>query len=585
MLDYVKRYPSTVQYQIPDPLVLSRVFQEMATRAMTSAAEMATDPSRLLNAQLSMYNSQMKLWSDYMELWRRTTERVLLNKESAPIVKPASDDKRFKDDQWVANYLFDFIKQSYLIAAGHIQSFVADADGFDDHTKKKLAFYTRQWVDGMAPTNFATTNPQVLKATLESGGENLYKGLVNLLSDLERGKGKLSIKMTDLDGFKLGENVAVTPGKVVYQNDMIQLIQYTPTTTEVYRRPLLIVPPWINKYYILDLKAKNSFIKWAVDQGHSVFVMSWVNPDEKLSHKTFDNYLLEGPLAALDVVEKITGEHDINAIGYCLGGTLLSIALSYLANKGDDRIKSATFFTTLVEFTEVGELSVFIDEEQLLMLESQMERRGYLEGNSMADAFNMMRANDLIWSFVVNNYLLGKEPGAFDLLYWNTDATRMPAPMHKFYLRNFYQKNLLRKPGGITLAGVPIDLSKVNLPIYYISAREDHIAPWRSTYTGMKLMSGPKTFVLGGSGHIAGIINPPAANKYCYWVNNHDEVPNDSEDWFKNTTQYEGSWWTHWAKWVAAHDDAKIPARTVIGSAEYPPIEDAPGSYVKVRII
>jgi polyhydroxyalkanoate synthase len=386
--------------------------------------------------------------------------------------------------------------------------------------------------------------------------------------------------MTDENAFQLGGNIAVTPGMVVFQNDLIQLIQYTPTTAEVHSRPLLIVPPWINKYYILDLREHNSFVKWAVDQGLTVFVISWVNPDRRLADKRFDDYLTEGTLAAIDAIEAATGEREVNAIGYCLGGTLLAVTLAYLAAKKSGRVASGTFFASMIDFGEPGELEVFIDEKQVEALEARMRERGYLDGAEMAATFNMLRSNDLIWSFVVNNYLMGRDPFPFDLLYWNSDSTRMPAAMHSYYLRNMYLQNLLRKPGGVALEGVPIDLSRVKLPLYFVSTVEDHIAPWRATYAGAKLFSGPVRFVLGGSGHIAGIVNPPAANKYCYWTNNR--LADKPERWLEGAQQHPGSWWTDWAHWIAAHGGGKVPAR-VPGEGGLKPIEAAPGSYVRVR--
>ena len=434
----------------------------------------------------------------------------------------------------------------------------------------------------MAPSNFVMTNPEVLRTTIESGGENLLKGLENLIEDLERGKGRLDIKMTDMDAFEVGRDVAVTPGSVVFQNDLIQLLQFEPTTETVFKRPLLIIPPWINKYYILDLREKNSFVRWATDQGHTVFVISWVNPNEKLAGKTFDDYMVEGPLAALGAMEKATGVREADVIGYCLGGTLLAATLSYMAATGDDRVKTATYFATMVDFAEAGELSVFIDEEQLAALEQRMEKKGYLEGQDMATTFNMLRANDLIWSFVINNYLLGKEPFPFDLLYWNSDATRMPAAMHSFYLRKMYQENLLAKPGGIRLRNVPIDLGKITVPTYILSSREDHIAPWKSTYAATQLYKGPVRFVLSASGHIAGVVNPPAAHKYCHWTN--DTLPASADAWFASATQHEGSWWPDWQEWVTAAADGveKVPARRP-GDRKLKAIEPAPGAYVLVK--
>jgi polyhydroxyalkanoate synthase len=460
-----------------------------------------------------------------------------------------------------------------------MQSTVKDVEGLDDKTAQKVDFYTRQFVDAMAPSNFLMTNPEVLRETLESGGENLVKGLDNLLEDLERGKGRLKIRMTDTEAFKLGENIALSPGKVVFQNDLMQLIQYAPTTEEVFKRPLLIIPPWINKFYILDLRPKNSFIRWAVEQGHTVFVISWVNPNEKLKSKSFEDYMTDGPLAALDAVEAATGEKDANVIGYCLGGTLLACTLSYMAAKKDARVKSATFFTTMMDFKDSGELGVFIDEVQLAALEEKMKDKGYLEGADMATTFNMLRANDLIWSFVVNNYLMGKDPFPFDLLYWNSDSTRMPAAMHSFYLRKMYQENKLVEPGGVTLKGVKIDLGKVKQPACLISTREDHIAPWKATYSATQLLGGKVKFILAGSGHIAGVVNPPEAEKYGFWT--AAKNPADPEDWLRAAEEHKGSWWPEWQRWIAALTGEKVPARQP-GDGKLKPLEDAPGSYVRV---
>src|SRR5689334_19398108 len=518
------------------------------------------------------------MWHDYLTLWKRMTRRFL-GGETEPMIEPSVGDRRFRDAAWTDNTLFDFIKQSYLLTARSIQSAVKNVEGLDDGAARKVDFYTRQFVDAIAPSNFLLTNPEVLRATIESRGKNLLNGFKNLLDDLERGKGRLAIKMTDLEAFQIGENMAVTPGKVVYQNDLSQLIQYEPTTKNVKRRPLLIIPPWINKFYILDLRPSNSFIRWAVSQGHTVFVISWVNPDERLAAKTFTDYMLEGPLAALDAIEQATGEREVNVIGYCLGGTLLASTLAYMAAKRDNRIKSATYFVTMVDFAEAGELSVFIDEEQLSALEERMNAKGYLEGRDMARTFNMLRANDLIWSFVVNNYLLGRSPFPFDLLYWNADSTRMPAAMHSFYLRNMYQENLLIKPGGITLGGVPIDLRKIKTPSFLLSTREDHIAPWRSTYAATQLYSGPVKFVLSASEHIAGVVNPPG-RIYGHWQN--DSNPPTSEAWLASATQYPDSWWPAWEQWVAQYSGGEVPARKP-GDGKLAPIEDAPGSYVKVR--
>ena len=537
--------------------------------------------THLLANPLKLAEANMKLWQDYAALWQSSLLK-LMGQESRPVAEPAPGDRRFKHEDWQGNFLYDYLKQSYLIAARHLHQTLGSATGLDAHTARKVDFYTRQYIDALAPSNFLLTNPEVLRETVASGGQNLVKGLNNLLEDLARGGGsQLRLKMTDERAFKLGLNIATTPGSVVFQNDLIQLIQYHPAAGPVFRRPLLVIPPWINKYYILDLREKNSFVKWAIEQGHSVFVISWVNPDRKLAHKRFDDYLAEGVLAALDAIEKATGEREANVVGYCLGGTLLASALAYLAATKDGRIVSATFLASMIDFSEAGELEVFIDEQQVAALEKRMQKRGYLEGSEMATTFNMLRSNDLIWSFVINNYLLGRDPFPFDLLYWNSDSTRMPAAMHAFYLRHMYIRNLLAKPGGIELLGVPIDIGRVRTPVYFASTVEDHIAPWRSTYAGAKLFKGPVRFVLGGSGHIAGIVNPPAANKYSYWT--HSKLPDTPEQWLKGASQHPGSWWTDWGGWIAQHGGDKVPAR-VPGKGKLKVIEDAPGAYARMRV-
>jgi polyhydroxyalkanoate synthase len=548
-----------------DPLNIGHAFIEMTTQLMK-------DPAKLVQAQIGF-------WQDYMTLWQNTARRMW-GIEAEPVIQSDPKDRRFRDDAWKESEVFDFIKQSYLLSARYVNDVVSHVDGLDTKTAKKVDFYSRQFIDAMSPSNFLLTNPEVLRKTAETGGENLLRGLNNLLSDLERGRGKLTIKMTDLDAFRLGENIATSPGKVIYQNSLMQLIQYAPTTETVLKRPLLIAPPWINKFYILDLRPKNSLVRWATAQGHTVFMISWVNPDEKLSEKRFEDYMTEGYLAALDAIEQATGERDVNAIGYCLGGTLLASTLATMAVHNDDRIKSATFFVTMTDFEEAGELGVFIDEEQLRVLEEKMGKRGFLDGSEMASTFNLLRANDLIWSFVVNNYLLGNEPFPFDLLYWNSDSTRMPAAMHSFYLRQMYQANLLCKPGGITLAGTPLDLSRIKVPAYFLSTREDHIAPWKSTYRGTQLLGGANRFVLAASGHIAGVVNPPEGGKYSHWINNTLEP--DPDTWLAGATEIAGSWWPDWQRWITAIDNERVPAR-IPGEGKLPPLEDAPGSYVVVK--
>ncbi len=532
------------------------------------------DPERLAQAQLGLVNDHVKLWG----WWAGK----LLGKEQQPYIEAPARDRRFADPTWSSSAAYDFIKQQYLVNARWLQDMVSNIDGLDDHERQKLGFFTRQFIDAVSPSNFALTNPEVMRTAMESNGESIVAGLTNLLSDIEKGDGNLRISMTDETAFEMGRNIAMTVGNVVYENDLMQLIQYAPTTEQVYKTPLLLVPAWINKYYIFDLTGERSFIHWLTEKGYTVFVVSWVNPDEKLGRKSFEDYLQEGPLAALDVIEDICGVKQTAIIGYCLGGTLSAIALSYLKSiGGDTRVASITYLTTLVDFSDAGEISVFIDDSQLEALESRMSERGYLEASEMATTFNMLRANDLIWSFVINNYLLGKQPFPFDLLYWNSDSTRMPATMHGFYLRNMYQRNLLIKPAGITLLDTPINLSKITTPSYVLATREDHIAPWMSAYIATQTYDGEVVFTLADSGHIAGVINPPAKKKYGYWVN--PKLPPKPEAWLKGAKEHAGSWWEHWHAWQSKRVGTKVKARKRLGNARYKPIEPAPGRYAKVK--
>jgi len=559
MIDFLTRHPDLSV--LSDPVGIGQAFLDLT-------GKMIADPMPIAQMQL-------RLWEEHVKLLQRTTERWagITNKSD---YRPVATDRRFQHPAWTENVLFDYIKQSYLISAEAILSAVNRVDGLNPKAAHKVEFYTRQFVDAMAPSNFLATNPEVLQTTIETGGKNLLRGLANLLDDLERGRGQVAVTMTDLEAFRLGENVATTPGKVIFQNELMQLIQYAPSTVEVKRRPLIIVPPWINKFYVLDLRPETSFIRWAVDQGHTVFVISWVNPDERLAHKSFEDYMLEGPLAALDVIGVATGEREVNAIGYCLGGTLLAATLGFLSAQNDDRIQTATYLVTLVDFTDVGDMAVFIDEEQLAVLEKRMQSRGYFEAHDMALAFNMLRANDLIWSFVVSNYLLGKQPIPFDLLYWNADSTRMPAAMQSFYLRKMYHENRLAIPGGISLAGVAIDLARIKTPTFLLSTREDHIAPWQSTYAATQLYKGPIKFVLADSGHIAGVISPPGS-KYGHWQN--PNLPKSAAEWFETANPVRTSWWPAWEEWVSWHAGGSVKAREPGGPLQ--PIEDAPGSYVR----
>lgn len=548
-----------------DPLNISETFAKLGAR-------MATNPYRL-------YDAQMGLWRNHLKLWQNTTQRLLGKPGDAP---GEVKDRRFRDDAWEDSALYDYIKRSYLINSDWVRQTVGNVEGLDPHTAQKVDFFTRQFLDAVSPSNFLLTNPEVLRTTLESNGRNLVKGLQNMLEDVEQGQGKLRIRMTNTEAFELGENIACTPGKVVYENDLMQLIQYKPATETVYETPLLIIPAWINKYYVLDLRPKNSLVRWLVERGYTVFMISWVNPDETLGRKQFEDYLQEGPLEALDVIQHITGQDRVNVTGYCLGGTLLASMLAYLRVHGEaDRVGTATYLTTMVDFSEAGELGVFIDEEQIESLENRMSSKGFLEGSDLSTTFNMLRANDLIWSFVVNNYLLGKDPFPFDILYWNSDSTRMPATMHSYYLRNMYQKNLLVKPGGIELLNTPINITKIETPTYILSTKDDHIAPWQSTYAATQVYDGPITFVLAQSGHIAGVINPPSKKKYGYWVN--DTLPLRPNEWLEDAKLIDASWWYHWHDWLRRKSGKKIKARKV-GNRKYKPIEDAPGAYARMQI-
>jgi len=530
-----------------------------------------SDPTRSMTAQT-------RLFGRYFALWNTMLARMA-GVEMPPIAKPDPRDKRFQDPQWSENAYFDFIKQFYLVTAQWADELARDATELDQHTRLKARFYVRQVANAVSPSNFLFTNPEILRDTLDSSAENLVRGANMLADDIAAGEGELKIRQVDTKSFTIGGNLALTPGKVVHQNDVCQLIQYKPATAEVLKRPLFIVPPWINKFYILDLTPEKSFIKWAVEQGHTVFVVSWVNPDERQAGKSFEHYMREGILESLDVIEKITREKQVNAIGYCVGGTLLSFTLAYMAATGDTRIAAATLFATQVDFTFAGDLKVFIDEEQIEQIEKKMSVRGYLEGKNMASSFNMLRSNELIWSYVVNNYFRGREPIPFDLLFWNWDATRMPAANHSFYLRNCYLDNKLAK-GELQVGETKLSLRDVKIPIFNLATREDHIAPPRSVFYGSSFFGGPVTFVLSGSGHIAGVVNPPVRKKYQYWTG-PAPVGDGFDEWLMHAEEHPGSWWPLWQAWVESLDDTRVKAR-IPGGRRVKPIEDAPGSYVKV---
>jgi len=522
---------------------------------------------------------QTKLAKNYLDLWGSAARR-LAGEDAPPAVSPSPRDKRFADPEWKSNQFFDFMMQAYLLTTHWANDLVRNADGLDPHTRKKAEFYVNQITNALAPSNFVMTNPEVLRETISSSGGNLVRGMEMLAQDIEAGHGTLKIRQSDPANLAVGVNMATTPGEVIYQNELMQLIQYAPSTETVLRTPLLIVPPWINKFYILDLRPEKSFIKWCVDQGLTVFVISWVNPDKSLGTKTWEDYMKQGPLAAMDVIERATGEMKVHTMGYCVGGTMLATTLAWLAEKRRVRVTSATFLAAQVDFTKAGDLLVFVDEGQISALERDMQEAGVLEGSRMAMAFNMLRSNDLIWSYVVNNYLKGQAPSAFDLLHWNSDATRMPAANHSYYLRNCYLENRL-STGTMVLDNTLLDLSKVKVPVYNLATREDHIAPPDSVLYGSQFFGGPVKYVLAGSGHIAGVVNPPASGKYQYWTN--DNIKDVSlSDWIKAAQEHKGSWWPDWREWLSSIDPEEVPARAV-GSEALPPIEDAPGSYVKVR--
>jgi polyhydroxyalkanoate synthase len=541
----------------------ARLFSEIAQPWMA-------DPASLVEAQAVLFNK-------YAQLMANTARRAM-GQTAAAVAEPEPGDNRFSDPEWSSNPYFDFWKQAYLVTSRWLEEMLDKTEGLDERTRQRAAFYLKQFVSAFSPSNFPLTNPVVMRETAASSGENLVQGMTNLARDMERSGDLLNISQTDVDAFEVGRNVATSPGKVIFQNDIMQLIQYAPATGQVYERPLLIVPPWINKFYILDLGPEKSFIRFAVSKGFTVFVVSWVNPDGSLAHKTFEDYMTEGILAAAEAVRRETEADKVNVIGYCVGGTLLGTTLAYLAARGEEPFSSAAFFAAQVDFTKAGDLLVFIDDAQLKALEEMMAERGYLDGARMATVFNMLRPKDLIWPYIVNNYLLGKKPFPFDLLFWNQDSTRMPAANHRFYLREFYHENKLAR-GQMMIGNVKLDLGRVKLPIYELCAKEDHIAPAKSVFIGSRLFGGPVTYVLAGSGHIAGVINPPTKAKYQYWTN--DKRAATLEAWMESAREHPGSWWPHFAEWLAKHSGDMVAARRP--GARHGVIEDAPGSYVKAK--
>jgi polyhydroxyalkanoate synthase len=549
----------------PDPMHVGPALQEVATK-------LAEHPDQLMKAQADLFTR-------YMDLWQSTTRR-LTDGEVAPAVTPAKGDKRFNDPAWSEHPVFDVMKQSYLLTSDWLNGLIANTQGVDPVVKRRAEFFTKMLTDALSPSNFLASNPAVLKATMESGGENLVKGMQQFAADMARGGGELAITQTAAR-FKVGENVATAPGKVVYQNDILQLLQFSPSTEQVQEIPLLIFPPWINKWYILDLRPENSMIRWLTDQGITVFVASWVNPDAKLSTKTFEDYMFEGVYDAVAQVKKQTGAAAVNTVGYCIGGTLLACSLAHMAAQGNTDIASATFFAAQQDFSEAGDLLIFINDDWLDDISKKMDAHGgVLPGKSMADTFNSLRANDLIWSFFVNNYLMGKEPMPFDLLFWNSDQTRMPKTLHLFYLREFYKDNKFSK-GELELGGVRLNMGDIKVPIFVQSSKEDHIAPLRSVYKGAKLFGGDTTFMMAGSGHIAGVINHPNAKKYQHWTRSDSDKPAKVEDWVAGAQEHPGSWWPYWAEWLKGRSGGLVAARDP-SAGPLQPLEDAPGSFVKV---
>ena len=570
---------------------MTRANQVFSTAFMDQVAHMparSADPfdvqgalnsvwSQLAQQPETLREAHAELWRRYADIWEKHTTSMLTGK---PPSEDGARDKRFRDPEWRTNPAFSMLRETYLATSSFITDLVAKAEGVDEQTKRKAAFFIKQAVDAASPSNFLMTNPTALRAMLQTHGASVIQGLDNLAADLKRGRGMLAISQADLDAFKIGENVATTPGAVVFRNEIFELIQYTPTTDVVHKAPLLIFPPWINKFYILDLQPKNSMIRWLVARGHTVFLVSWVNPDAQLAQKTFEDYMRNGVYAAVEAVQQATGADKINTVGYCIGGTLLAATLAHMAKTGDTRIQTATFFASQADFKFAGDLLVFADDAGIKYLEDRMDQQGgLLDAQAMADTFNSLRANDLIWNYVVDNYYLGKEPPPFDLLYWNSDQTRMPKTLHLFYLRTFYRDNALTE-GELDLLGEHLSLRDVKIPVFLQSSREDHIAPCASVHRTASFFGGPVEFIVAGSGHIAGVINHPDAKKYQYWTN--ADFKSKVEDWLKSAHEHAGSWWPYWDEWLKQFAGGEAPARTP-GDGALKVLGAAPGDYVKVR--
>jgi polyhydroxyalkanoate synthase subunit PhaC len=600
MSEHQSQLQTTTRIMDPARLAanLAKVFEHSALLARLLADQAGTQSSdaesQILPTQLvaktmhevvqsymsdpqNMMAAQTRLWEQYTAIWNNAWARAT-GAQVTPIVVPAKNDKRFKDTDWSDNTVYDAIKQFYLATSSWAQEMVRDADGIDPHTRLKAKFYVENMMNMFSPSNFAATNPEVMKAVVASHGDNLVRGLDKLREDLSTPDGRLRIQQVDKRGFKLGENIATTPGKVVFRNDVFELIQYEPVGARAHAVPLLIVPPWINKYYILDLNAKKSFVKFCVENGLTVFIMSWANAEESSKPKSFADYIRQGFLEAVSAVQAATGSEKVNTVGFCIGGSMLATALGLMAAKGDQRVAATTFLTTQVDFNEAGDLKVYVDDEQVSWIEERMETKGYLPGARMADAFNLLRSNDLIWSNVVNSYLLGKDPPPFDLLFWNSDSTRMPSAVHAFYLREFYIHNKLSQ-GLLQIDGQRIDLKAVTCPVYNLACRDDHIAPARSVFRLGAHFGGDVEMVVASSGHIAGVVNPPEAKKYSYRTDGKSAASFD--DWMAHATETAGSWWTHWLEWITLHSGEKIHA-PVPGDRNLKVICDAPGANVQV---
>jgi polyhydroxyalkanoate synthase subunit PhaC len=562
--------PSNLRAQYQMARVMAGLSADVGKAYAQWMAALATHPGFVMKHSVSLTGDYLGISGEFMR--QAVGSPVKANGAS-------NGDRRFTGEAWGQRPVFNAVRRAWQATTKTTLSLAEGTPGLDEDTARKLRFFTGQFLDAMAPSNFALTNPEVIAATKDSKGKNLVAGVRNFWSDLDLKHGQLKISMSDMGAFKVGRDLAVTPGKVIYQNELMQLIQYTPTTDKVARRPLLIMPPWLNKFYVLDMQPSNSLVRWCVDQGHTVFLISWVNPNGETRDKTFDDYMVEGPLTALDVIKDLTGEEDVNVMGYCLGGILLTTMLAWLEKKGRNPIHSATFLTTLVDYSDTGDIKVFVTDELVDRLEAVGRAKGFIPGENVSWGFRMLRAPDLIWSFIINHYLLGKPRVPFDLLYWNEDATNMPAACHVWFMRNMYMKNLLRKPDAIEVAGELIDVTRIKTPSYVLATRDDHIAPWKTCYETTQLFSGPSRFVLGNSGHIAGVINPPTKVKYGFRAG--DQTPSNADAWFETTEEHPGSWWLDWGKWLKRHAGGQVKARQPGQHKDYPVIEDAPGSYVR----